>query len=153
MPPTNSSLLNLVGAPRVAATLPIFLCAMLFTDLSFDGPICATLVNATFDLPAMRDAKSSMSGIVDAPVMITKIHHCITSVRMQVGLVELGLVGLRAQDTGDGRQRQEGFDVVVVVDVIVVAVASVTTGQAPPGRRRRHGSLPLLGRRGGGIRR
>jgi hypothetical protein len=86
----------------VAATLPIFLCAMLFTDLSFDGPICATLVNATFDLPAMRDAKSSMSGIVDAPVMITKIR--ITSVRMQVGLVELGLVGLRAQDTGDGRQ-------------------------------------------------
>jgi hypothetical protein len=108
---------------------------MLFTDLSFDGPICATLVNATFDLPAMRDAKSSMSGIVDAPVMITKIHHCITSVRMQVGLVELGLVGLRAQDTGDGRQRQEGFDVVVAA-----AVASVTTGQAPPGRRRHHSS-------------
>ena len=150
MPPTNSSLLNLVGAPRVAATLPIFLCAMLFTNLSFDGPICATLVNATFDLPAMRDAKSSMSGIVDASVMITKIHHCITSVRMQVGLVELGLVGLRAQDTGDGRQRREGFD--VVVD-IAVAVASVTAGLAPPGRRRRHGSLPLLGRRGGGIRR
>jgi hypothetical protein len=150
MPPTNSSLLNLVGAPRVAATLPIFLCAMLFTNLSFDGPICATLVNATFDLPAMRDAKSSMSGIVDASVMITKIHHCITSVRMQVGLVELGLVGLRAQDTGDGRQRREGFD--VVVDV-AVAVASVTAGLAPPGRRRRHGSLPLLGRRGGGIRR
>ena len=150
MPPTNSSLLNLVGAPRVAATLPIFLCAMLFTNLSFDGPICATLVNATFDLPAMRDAKSSMSGSVDASVMITKIHHCITSVRMQVGLVELGLVGLRAQDTGDGRQRREGFD--VVVDV-AVAVASVTAGLAPPGRRRRHGSLPLLGRRGGGIRR
>jgi hypothetical protein len=123
---------------------------MLFTNLSFDGPICATLVNATFDLPAMRDAKSSMSGIVDASVMITKIHHCITSVRMQVGLVELGLVGLRAQDTGDGRQRREGFD--VVVDV-AVAVASVTAGLAPPGRRRRHGSLPLLGRRGGGIRR
>ena len=29
----------------------------------------------------------------------------ITSVRMQVGIIELGLVGLRAQDTGDGRQR------------------------------------------------
>ena len=86
--------------------------------------------------------------LFDAPVMITKIHHCITFVRMQVGLVELGLVGLRAQDTGDGRQQQEGFYVVVAV-----AVASVTTGQAPLGRRCHHGSLPLLGRRGGGIRR
>jgi hypothetical protein len=34
---------------------------MLFTDLSFNGSIGATLVNATVDLSAMHDANSSMS--------------------------------------------------------------------------------------------
>ena len=87
--------------------------------------------------------QTPLVGLVGAPVMLTNI----TSVRMQVGLVELGLVGLRAQGTGDGRQRRKEFDVLVVV----TAAASVTVGQAPPGRRRRPGSLPLPGRRGGGI--
>jgi hypothetical protein len=44
--------------------------------------------------------QTPLVGLVGAPVMLTNI----TSVRMQVGLVELGLVGLRAQDTGDGHQ-------------------------------------------------
>jgi hypothetical protein len=136
---------------------------MLFTNLSFYDSIGATLVNATFDLPAMRDADSSMSGFVGAPIMLTKLHRCITSVRIQEELVGLGLVGLWAQDAGDGRQQREGFDVVVVV--VAAATASVTavvrddapqpsaatTGQAPPGRRRRQGSFHLTGRRGGGI--
>jgi hypothetical protein len=77
MPGANSSLPNLIGAPLVAAKFDLR--AMPYTNSSFNGPSCATLVDAFFHRhTAVTMTNSSQSGIVGATHMAACFHFSST---------------------------------------------------------------------------